>query len=180
MGQTTIIEVCNLYQTPDFVCKYMCSMIPTEAKTILEPTKGKGNILKHLKGYNVTAPTNFFELKKYDFDCIIMNPPFSTKSAFGLPPHLENIGMKIGYEILIRCMGMSDNIIALMPLTTLIDSDVRSRFIKNFGLKSITLLPRKTFDYANIKTCILQLQNGYRGETVFKLLDVLSTSKKLF
>lgn len=47
---------------------------------------------------------------------------------------------------------MSDNIIALMPWFTISDSDVRIRKLMDFGLKSLTLLHRKTFQYARIQT----------------------------
>ena len=106
------------FQTPKDVTKYMCSMIPEEAITVLEPTPGEGNILCFLKDYDVTAPDNFFELEKRKFDCIVMNPPFSAKSAYGIPAGTEYKGMKLGYHILKECMQMSDHIIALMPWFT--------------------------------------------------------------
>jgi hypothetical protein len=67
-----------------------------------------------------------------------------------------------------ECMKMSDNIIALMPWFTISDSDVRLRFLKSYGIKSLTALPRKTFQYARIQTVIIELQKGYQDETVFK------------
>jgi type I restriction-modification system DNA methylase subunit len=170
-----------LYQTPIEVCKYMASLIPEGVVTVLEPTPGEGNLVSVLDCYQVSAPTNFFSMKKRVFDCIIMNPPFSSKSAFGMPDYLKNSGMKIGYDILFSCMEMSDNIIALMPWFTISDSDVRMRFLKKFGMKSITVLPRKTFNYAKIQTCVLQLQKGYAGSTEFKVYDLLNDkSQKLF
>ena len=60
-----------------------------------------------------------------------MNPPFSP--------------MKQGYEILYKCMNMTDNIIALMPYLTIINGEKRTQDIMNWGLKSITHLPRSTF-----------------------------------
>lgn len=104
-----------------------------------------------------------------------MNPPFSAKYAF-----LENAkedytkhGMRLGYQILKECMEMSDNVIALMPWFTISDSDVRLRFLKSFGMKSITALPRKTFQYARIQTCVLCLEKGYAGKTEFVVYDLL-------
>ena len=51
------------FQTPPEICKYMVSLIPSGCKTILEPTKGEGNIVKELVNYKVTAPDNFFEIR---------------------------------------------------------------------------------------------------------------------
>jgi type I restriction-modification system DNA methylase subunit len=145
----------------------------------LEPTKGIGNQLAELDTYEVTAPEDFFLLdQKQRFDCVIMNPPFSTKSAIldNAPKrYLNDHGMKIGYKILQDCMRMSDHVIALMPWFTLVDSDVRMRELKRYGLISVTGLPRKTFDYARIQTCVLQLSKGYSGPTEFHVFDLLPT-----
>lgn len=161
------------YQTPPIVAKYMCSLIPIHAKKILEPTPGQGNIIDCLDGYDVTAPQDYFKLQQKQFDCIVMNPPFSSKSAYGVPDDLEHRGMKLGYYILTECMKMSDSVIALMPWFTLSDSDVRLRYLKDFGLKSITALPRKTFNYVRIQTVIIELEKGYNGATEFKVFDRL-------
>lgn len=50
------------FQTPVPVAKYMASLLPANIMTVLEPTPGKGNIEKILraKGYDVTAPEDFF------------------------------------------------------------------------------------------------------------------------
>lgn len=171
------------FQTPPEVCKYMASLVPTGARTVLEPTPGIGNIVAQLSGYEVTAPANYFDLdKKQRFDCVVMNPPFSSKSAFGVPQHLNRLGMRLGYIILQECMGMSDNVIALMPWFTLSDSDVRLRALKKYGMKSLTALPRKTFEYVRIQTVIIELQKGFKGETAFKVFDLLNYEEppKLF
>lgn len=106
---------------------------------------------------------------------MVMNPPFSSKSACltNAPEGYENTGMKICYKILLECMERADHVIALMPWFTISDSDVRMRFIKRFGLKSLTALPRKTFQYARIQTCVFELEKGYKGETEFKVFDLL-------
>lgn len=158
------------YQTPPHVARYMASMIPNGTRTIMEPCCGSGNLVATLSQYNVTAPDDFFLTDMgARYDCIIMNPPFSGKSAVldNAPPYLKVDGMKVGYWILQRCMDMSDNVIALMPWFTLLDSDVRLKEIQNYGLISVTALPRKTFNYARVQTCILQLRKGYRGFTDF-------------
>lgn len=171
------------FQTPPEVCKYMASMIPVDAKTVLEPTPGIGNIVAQLASYEVTAPADYFKLdKKQRFDCVVMNPPFSSKSAFSVPEHLNKFGMRLGYHILAECMQMSDNVIALMPWFTLSDSDVRLRAIKKYGLKSLTALPRKTFEYVRIQTVVIELQKGYKGETAFRVFELLNYEEppKLF
>jgi type I restriction-modification system DNA methylase subunit len=170
----------NDFQTPPNIAKYMANMIPINSRTFLEPTPGKGNLVTAIRQraeqfsgamIQITEPDNFFSIKSTKFDCIIMNPPFSLKSAYGVPDNLNLEGMKLGYYIFNQCLKMSDNIIALMTWFVLTDSDVRLRYLKNFGLKSITALPRKTFEYSRIQTCILELDHNYRGETIFRVYD---------
>lgn len=163
------------FQTPPNVCKYMVSLIPAGARTVLEPTPGIGNLVAQLAGYEVTAPSDYFNLDKNQrFDCVVMNPPFSSKSAFGVPEHLNKAGMRLGYHILTECMNLSDNVIALMPWFTLSDSDVRLKALKKYGMKSLTALPRKTFEYVRIQTVVIELRKGYKGETAFKVFDLLN------
>jgi len=169
-----IFEIDHNFQTPLPVCDYMVDMVPNDAYKILEPTPGLGNIVNVLKQKNkfqVITADDFFLLDKSErYDCIVMNPPFSSKSAFveNAPISAETKGMKLGYHILTECMEMSDNIIALMPWYTISDSDVRLRYLKQYGIKSLTALPRKTFQYARIQTVIIELQKGYVNDTIFK------------
>lgn len=104
-----------------------------------------------------------------------MNPPFSSKSAYmqNAPANLNKVGMRLGYYILTECMEMSNYVIALMPWFTISDSDVRLRYLKDFGLKSLTALPRKTFQYARIQTVVIELSKGYSRQTEFKVFDRL-------
>lgn len=170
-------EVDGNFQTPVDICEYMVDMVPANAVTILEPTPGLGNIVNALKQYpnfQVTAAEDFFLLdKSLRFDAIVMNPPFSANSAHmaNAPHGAETRGMKIGYYILLECMKMSDNVIALMPWFTLADSDVRMRTLKSWGIKSITGLPRKTFKYARVQTVIIELSKGHRPETIFRTFN---------
>jgi hypothetical protein len=164
------------FQTPLFVAQYMVSLIPEKVETVLEPTPGLGNIVNLLDRYEITAPVNYFEMPRKRFDCIVMNPPFSSKYAFGVPEDMTKSGMRLGYQILLECMEMSDNIIALMPWFTISDSDVRLRAIKSWGLKSVTALPRKTFQYARIQTMVLEMQKDFKGTTDFKVFDLLTTA----
>ena len=160
------------FQTPINICEYMVSLIPEGVVDVFEPTPGKGNLVEAIKcgGYNVEYPEGDFFLHVLKrFGAVLLNPPFSEKSAYieNMPPEIDAKGMKIGYHILTECMKYSDNVIALMPWFTLSDSDVRMRFLKDFGLKSVTPLPRKTFDYARIQTVVIVLQKGYKGHTEF-------------
>jgi len=147
------------FQSPPKICEYMASRVPKDSMlTVLEPTPGKGNLVEALekRGVQVYAPTgNFFledwEGKRYDY--IVSNVPFSP--------------MMVGYKILYKCMEMSDNIIALMPWLTLINSEKRTRDLMDFGLYSITHLPRNIFKGARVQTCILHLQKGYTKPTYF-------------
>lgn len=166
------------FQTPMPVCRYMVSLVPDTTVTVLEPTKGMGNIVSLLGKYNVTAPDNFFEMTKGRFDCVLMNPPFSAKYAYGVPDAIQKVGMRLGYHILTECMQMSDCVIALMPWFTISDSDIRLRKLKKWGLKSVTALPRKTFQYARIQTVVLELVKNWDNETVFKVFDLLNYKKE--
>ena len=59
------------FQTPLEICKYMVSLVPNGCKTILEPTPGKGNIVRDLINYDVTDPEDFFQLDPSIFDCVV-------------------------------------------------------------------------------------------------------------
>lgn len=147
----------DAFQTPDNICRYMASFLPESAGLILEPTPGKGNLVKALEPYGeVYSPKDFNQITALKFDWIVMNPPFTP--------------MKQGYDILYKCMDMSDNIIALMPYLTIINGEKRTKDIFNFGLKSITHLPRSVFKGSRVQTCILEMSKGYVGETIFKNL----------
>jgi hypothetical protein len=145
------------FQTPVGICRYMASLLPEKAGLILEPTPGRGNLVKELESHGeVICPDDLNSMPDDRFDWIVMNPPFTP--------------MKQGYDILYRCMGMSDNIIALMPYLTIINGERRTRDIMAFGLKSITHLPRSAFKGSRVQTCILEMSKGYAGETIFKRL----------
>lgn len=76
------------FQTPERICHYMASFLPKNAGRILEPTAGKGNLVKALESYgNVIVPQDFYTMESNRFDWIVMNPPFTP--------------MKKGYDICI-------------------------------------------------------------------------------
>lgn len=166
------------FQTPAEIARYMVSLVPPRASRILEPTPGIGNIVKELKtaGYKkIHAPDDFFLMKRKRFDCIVMNPPFSSKYAImdNAPDRFRESGMRLGYQILTECLEMSDNVIALMPWFTLSDSDVRLRALMSWGIKSITALPRKTFQYARIQTVVIEMVKGWKGAGAFRVYDLI-------
>lgn len=178
-------EIHLQYQTPIPVCQYMADLLPVYVRSVFEPTSGQGNLKGVLKerGYGVTAPKDFFLFNaKFEnrFDAVVMNPPFSGKSiiATNAPEGIDLRGMRGGYYILSECMKRSNIVIALMPWFTILDSDVRLRTMKEFGLVSVTALPRKTFNYKRIQTCILELHKGYSGMIEFKTFDINLLKKK--
>ena len=145
------------FQTPEKICEYMGSFLPKNAGLILEPTPGKGKLVKILEQYGIViTPDDFYTMEKGRFDWIVMNPPFTP--------------MKKGYEILYECMNMTDNIIALMPYLTIINGEKRTQDIMDWGLKSITHLPRSVFKGSRVQTCILEMSRGFDGDTIFKTL----------
>jgi type I restriction-modification system DNA methylase subunit len=134
----------------------MAAMLPAGVETVLEPTPGQGNLVKALEeqGYQVTAPKDFWSVSGR-FDAVVMNPPFSP--------------MAQGYQILFAVMEMSDVVIALMPWLTLINAKGRTETIRQFGLRSVTHLPRDAFPGSRVQTCILYLDKGYLGPTTLTL-----------
>lgn len=141
------------YQTPPEIVKYMVSLLPDNVTTVLEPTPGNGNIVNELlnKGYEVTAPDNYEELDPWQrFDAIVMNPPFKSS---------------IEHKFLFDGLRRSDIVIALVPWFTLINADRRADQLFNYGLVSVTHLPRRTFPKIKVQTCIMKFIRGYKGMT---------------
>lgn len=165
----------NDFQTPQGVAEYMVSLVPSWVNTVLEPTPGLGNLVKALDlFFEVTAPADYWLLDKTQrFDAIVGNLPFSNKTFYNCPAEYEGKGMIVAYEQMKVLMGMSDNLVLLMPWFTISDSDVRLRMLKSYGLISVTALPRKTFNYARIQTCVLHLQKGFKGKTEFIVYDLI-------
>lgn len=170
-------------QTPPEVAKFMVDLLtqriafhkwtPEEPEAlILEPTPGKGNIVKALElmEFQVEAPDDFFVFEQrwdsnHCVDAIVMNPPFSAKTTDLTNAREPLKGLQVGYWILERCMQMSSLIIAIMPTWTICDSDHRRRALEKFGLAEIHWLPRKTFNYTRVNTCIIVLDRLHQGPT---------------
>ena len=147
------------FQTPPPVASYMASLMPNHAGTILEPTPGLGNLVKAAQAKGIViAPPKFQDIPPNSrFDWAIMNPPFTP--------------MKEGYHYLNEVMAMTDNIIALLPWLTIINSEKRTKEIMDFGLVSITHLPRKTFPGSRVQCCILWMKKGYKYNAVFNTFN---------
>ena len=161
------MQIDNNFQTPDWCCEYMVSLIKdeTEIKTVLEPTPGEGHLALALQRnrYNVLFPfpdpNNFWDFIFLDhkyyagWDAIVMNPPATP--------------MQAAYNIFYECMKHTDRMVALMPWLTIINSQKRTKDIMDFGLISVTHLPRSTFKGSRIQTCILNMKRGFGGKTEF-------------
>lgn len=155
------------YQTPPLICDLMVSMIPEGVKTVLEPTPGEGRLVEALKlrGYDVTAPARFEEVDPFQrFDCVVMNPPFKNS---------------IEIQFLRLAMEVSDNVIALMPWFTIINSDSRAKKMLEYGLPEVISLPRRIFPKVRVQTCIMRMERGYLGETLLEFYDRLEARKTL-
>ncbi len=143
------------FQTPPVVCDYMAGLISAGCfefypQTVLEPTPGQGNLRRAIvkAGHKVYAPKQFEDIPQGSrFDCAVMNPPFTP--------------MAEGYRYLKAVMEMTDNIIALMPWLTIINSDSRTLEIMQWGLRGITHLPRKTFPNSRVQCCVVELRKGW-------------------
>lgn len=91
------------------------------------------------------------------FDIVITNPPFDSKS----------------YGIFNKIILFSNNISILVHYLFIINSNSRTRLVKNFGIKKITHLPRGVFDNSKVQTCILFLESGFKEDTIFNLFEDL-------
>lgn len=160
----TFIPNIKDFQTPVVVANHMASMVDPNAVSIIEPTPGAGNLVAAIKNKgwsHVNEPAGDFWIS-YDkiksigvrYDYAVMNPPFT--------PMVE------GYRYLSAAMEFSDNIIALLPWFILINSERRQKAIRDYGLVSVTHLPRKTFPGCRIQCCILEMKKGYQDATAFK------------
>ena len=148
----------NDFQTPDWVCDFMVSLVGFYPDTILEPTPGKGNIVKAIvqgfPGATIKYPyEDFMDMKPIPVDVVIANPPFTP--------------MAKGYEMLDRFFEFSSHVIALMPWLTIINSEKRLKILKEHGLCEIIHLPRSVFKGSRVQTCILVFLDGWQGPITF-------------
>jgi len=148
------------FQTPDWVCDMMASLIDPNVERILEPTPGQGNLIQAItrkfpRAEIFCPDDDFFSMNAQDIlvDCVVANPPFSP--------------MALGYRMLDRFFEFSGNVIALMPWLVLINSEKRTSKLMKRGLSKIIHLPRRAFQGSRVQTCILKFSEGYEGDILF-------------
>jgi len=158
-------EINHHFQTPQWVCDIMASLVDGSPKKILEPTPGQGNLVKALRHHFPTADivlehdiltlqTNepvrdFMAMSPRPVDWVVANPPFTP--------------MTLGYQMLDRFFSFSPNVIALMPWLVLINSQARTAQLIQRGLCHVIHLPRTAFPGARVQTCILKFKEGHKG-----------------
>ena len=148
------------FQTPDWVCGLMLDMVRVKnPNSILEPTPGDGNLVRALEDRypdsEITAPLDFWHIPDGKYDLIVANPPFTP--------------MKLGYKMLERFVELSDNVVVLMPWLTLINSERRTSWLKEVGLRRVKHLPRNAFPGSRVQTCIMEISQGYDGDVLLYL-----------
>lgn len=143
------------FQTPDYVCELMVSLLDCPAGSrVLEPTPGQGNLVSELekKKFDVIAPPNFDMLPSGSrFDAICANPPFTP--------------MALGYDIMEKCMNMTDHMVMLLPWFLIINSARRFQYMLDFGMVSIHNLPRSVFPNSRIQ-CFVGKFKRFSGPPV--------------
>lgn len=170
-----MFEIDPNYQTPPKVAEFMASIAsrtvahPYDPKhniyspTALEPTPGLGHLVGALNdiGFTVYGPGNgcFWESwanLSYPgkYDVVVMNPPFTP--------------VKEMERFVLRAMELSDNVIALLPWTYIVNSERRLKVFQDYGLKGVISLPRKTFPGCRVQSMIAVLEKGYKENTYFK------------
>lgn len=170
-----MFEIDPNYQTPPVVANYMAkiasgTLIPHPTNpgitqypaTALEPTPGLGNLVGALNDHGLTVygpgKSDFWESwanLSYPgkYDVAVMNPPFTP--------------VKEMERFVLRGMELSDNVIALLPWTYIINSERRLQVFQDYGLKWIISLPRKTFPGCRVQSMIAVLNKGHKGKTNF-------------
>jgi len=72
------------FQTPLWVCRLMVSRIFDNPKRILEPTPGRGNLVRVLASRfpsaEILTPEDFWSFPVTPVDWVVANPPFSHAS----------------------------------------------------------------------------------------------------
>lgn len=145
------------FQTRPDIAALIAEMLLPKIKTVLEPTPGEGNIVSAIRAMRpelkITAPKDYWKLRAGRFDAAVMNPPFTP--------------MKEGYRFLYSVMDRTDMIIALMPWLTLINGERRLNKILDYGLVSVTHLPRSIFPGSRVQCCIMEMVKGWTKPTEF-------------
>ena len=167
MADTEFIIDSN-FQTPIVVCSLMAKMAfkgykPSFKPLALEPTPGDGNLVHALQSqFYVEFPSgDFWQSELFttcnNYNVIVMNPPFNPMAECE--------------RFVNAAMSMCNKIIVLLPWYYIINSERRLSMLKEFGLVSITALPRKTFPRARVQTAIFELVKGHSDITEFKTFN---------
>ena len=154
-------------QTPRWCCKYMVSLIGAKPQKVLEPTPGYGNLAKELKeaGHTVIYPEDdFLNMRLEWYDIVVMNPPFRP--------------IELCLRIFEKCMSHTDKIVTLINWDFFLNSGPRSKLIFDYGIVKVVALPRSAFPSSWPTTCILVLEHGYQGDSVFEYFDYRDELKK--
>lgn len=148
------------FQTPKWLCDKIAKAIdlPNDS-TILEPTPGAGNLVKALTKFKVSTPVSDFwdlddPIHKEKFDAVVMNPPFSDAEC-----------------ILMKCMQLSDMVVAIVPWITILSSDKRTSKIREWGIEKVWHLPRKVFSGISSSLMVIFLKKGYKGDILLEFVD---------
>lgn len=152
------------FQTPPHICEYMVGLLPKHALRIYEPTPGKHGLVRAVQhtGRICHYPEGDFWLERFPnpfmqhyggkYDAVVMNPPFT--------PNTE------AWRFTLAAMDLADIIIALLPWMLLINSQKRMQAILDYGLCSITNLPRNTFPNSRVQCCVLRMDRKLGGSPI--------------
>lgn len=149
------------FQIPDWVCDIIVSMIDDYPFIVLEPTAGKGNLVRAISrkfpscGIITPEDIDTYEPNGIFIDWVVGNPPFTP--------------MIRGFEILEKVYDWCPKVVMLLPWLLLINSEKRSKWFMDNGLCEVIHLPRKAFKGSRVQTCIVKMIPGFDGDIKLSL-----------
>lgn len=204
----------GIFYTPPALAEKLKSYVDFEPKTVYDPTCGAGNLLRifhenvkkygqeldgeqlalidipNFKGYagNTLLDDGF---KGMSFDCIVANPPFSTKwnpdklaedERFSCAPVLPPPS-KADWAFMLHILHhLSDNGIAVVLEFPGIlyrgqrEGKIRKWFVENNYIDRVVNVPGNTFEDTSISTCIVVLKkNKTTTDIIFEDGDKIET-----